>query len=154
MGIKSFEGKRAAIITEVDQIRVRDCMNTAMILFYEEMSLLEAMEIMIQKKVSGGPVLNEGKELVGIISEGDCVKQISDSRYYNMPMADVKIKHKMSTAIETIHPDENIFDIANKFLTLKRRRFPVVENNQLLGLVSQKDMLRIATRMSGNHWKK
>ncbi|MFO7703420.1 CBS domain-containing protein [Psychroflexus maritimus] len=154
MGIKSFEGKRAAIITEVDQIRVRDCMNTAMILFYEEMSLLEAMEIMIQKKVSGGPVLNEEKKLVGIISEGDCVKQISDSRYYNMPMADVKIKHKMSTAIETIHPDENIFDIANKFLTLKRRRFPVVENNQLLGLVSQKDMLRIATRMSGNHWKK
>lgn len=154
MGIKSFEGKRAAIITEVDQIRVRDCMNTAMILFYEEMSLLEAMEIMIQKKVSGGPVLNEEKKLVGIISEGDCVKQISDSRYYNMPMADVKIKHKMSTAIESIHPDENIFDIANKFLTLKRRRFPVVENNQLLGLVSQKDMLRIATRMSGNHWKK
>jgi len=154
MGIKSFEGKRAAIITEVDQIRVRDCMNTSMILFYEEMSLLEAMEIMIQKKVSGGPVLNEEKKLVGIISEGDCVKQISDSRYYNMPMADVKIKHKMSTAIESIHPDENIFDVANKFLTLKRRRFPVVENNQLLGLVSQKDMLRVATRMSGNHWKK
>lgn len=154
MGIKSFEGKRAAATTEVDQIRVRDCMNTSMILFYEEMSLLEAMEIMIQKKVSGGPVLNEEKKLVGIISEGDCVKQISDSRYYNMPMADVKIKHKMSTAIESIHPDENIFDVANKFLTLKRRRFPVVENNQLLGLVSQKDMLRIATRMSGNHWKK
>lgn len=154
MGIKSFEGKRASVVTEVDKILVRDCMNTSMILFDEEMSLLEAMEIMIKKKVSGGPVVNQSKELVGVISEGDCVKQISDSRYYNMPMGDVKVKHKMSTAIESIHPDEHIFDVANKFLTLKRRRFPVVENKQLIGIVSQKDMLRVATGIKGNHWKK
>ncbi len=154
MGIKSFQGKRAESVQEINQISVRDSMNISMVLFNEEMSLLEAMEIMIKKKVSGGPVVDENKKLVGIISEGDCVKQISDSRYYNMPMSDVKVKHKMSTNIESIHPDESIFDVGNKFLTLKRRRFPVVENGKLIGLVSQKDMLRVATGMKGNHWRK
>lgn len=154
MGIKSFQGKQVKEIHEVDQIRVKDCMNTSMVVFNEEMSLLEAMEIMIKKKVSGGPVVDEYKKLVGVISEGDCVKQISDSRYYNMPMSNVKVKDKMSTTIESIHPEENIFDVGNKFLHLKRRRFPVVENGKLVGLVSQKDMLRVATGMSGNHWRK
>ncbi|MCH8535533.1 MAG: CBS domain-containing protein [Flavobacteriaceae bacterium] len=154
MGIKSFQGKQVKEIHEVDQIRVKDCMNTSMVVFNEEMSLLEAMEIMIKNKVSGGPVVDEHKKLVGVISEGDCVKQISDSRYYNMPMSDVKVKDKMSTTVESIHPEENIFDVGNKFLHLKRRRFPVVENGKLVGLVSQKDMLRVATGMSGNHWRK
>lgn len=155
MGIKSFQGHRAEPLkTVADKVNVSDCMQRNVVTFTEDMCLVEAMKIMIQKKVSGGPVINEYRELVGIISEGDCVKQISDSRYYNMPMSDISVGSKMSRDVETVSPHENIFDVANKFLHLKRRRFPVIEDGKLVGLVSQKLVLKIALELTGNHWKK
>ena len=155
MGIKSFQGKQVGKLkTEADKVCLVDCMHHKVVTFTESMSLVEAMKNMIKEKVSGGPVINEHKEVIGIISEGDCVKQISDSRYYNMPMSDVSVGSKMSREVQTVTPNENIFDVANKFLHLKRRRFPVVEHGKLVGLVSQKIVLKIALELTGNHWKK
>jgi predicted transcriptional regulator len=74
------------------------------------------METLIKNRISGGPVVNEKQELIGIISEGDCVKQISESRYYNMPMQDKTIQDHMATNVETIDGNMNIFDAANKFI--------------------------------------
>ena len=47
----------------------------------------------------------------------------------------------------------NIFDAANKFITSKRRRFPIVERGKLIGQISQKDILKAALKMKGNRWK-
>ena len=155
MGIKSFQGNQVKDLkTVVHKVSVADCMQRNVIVFTEDMSLVEAMKIMIKEKVSGGPVVNLHREVVGILSEGDCVKQISDSRYYNMPMSDISVGSKMSHEIVTVFPTENIFDVASKFLNLKRRRFPVIENGVLVGLVSQKIVLRVALELSGNNWKK
>lgn len=155
MGIKSFQGHQAeAVKHTTEKIAVRDCMQKRVITFTEEMTLFEAMKRMIKHKVSGGPVVNHHNEVVGIVSEGDCVKQISYSRYYNMPLSDVNVEHKMNRSVETVSPNENIFDVANKFLHHKRRRFPVVEEGKLLGLVSQKIIIKLALELTGNHWKK
>lgn len=155
MGIKSFQGHQVEHKkTAPDKVSVADCMLKSVVTFTEDMSLVEAMKIMIRHKVSGGPVINENHEVVGIISEGDCVKQISDSRYYNMPMSDIKVGTKMSRNVETVSPTENVFDVANKFLHLKRRRFPVISEGKLVGLVSQKIMMKVALELTGNHWKK
>lgn len=155
MGIKSFQGQRVEEDKrKVDKVQVGDCMLKSMVTFTEEMSLVEAMKMMIKHKVSGGPVINIYNEVIGVISEGDCVKQISDSRYYNMPMSDVTVGSKMIREVETVSPNENVFDVANKFLHLKRRRFPVIEDGKLVGLISQKIVLKVALELTGNHWKK
>ena len=98
-------------------------------------------------------VVNEKNELIGIISEGDCIKQISESRYYNMPMQDQTIKKHMASNVETIDGNMNIFDAATKFLEAKRRRFPIVENGKLVGQISQKDVLKAAMQLKGQNWK-
>ena len=87
----------------------------------------------IKHRISGGPVVNEKNELIGVISEGDCIKQISESRYYNMPMGDNTVEKYMVQNVETIDGNMNIFDAANKFLDSKRRRFPIIENGKLVG---------------------
>jgi CBS domain-containing protein len=97
--------------------------------------------------------VNAKKELIGIISEGDCIKQISESRYYNMPMQDQTIEKHMARNVDTIDGNMNIFDAANKFLEAKRRRFPIVENGKLVGQISQKDILKAAMQMKGQNWK-
>jgi len=154
MGIKSFIGKRAKPTKGTsEQIKVSDYMTTNLITFKPDQSLLEVMNVLIKRRISGGPVVNENQELVGIISEGDCMKQISESRYYNQPMDNITVDAHMAKNVETIDGEMNVFDAADRFLKSKRRRFPIVENGKLIGQISQKDVLKAALLLKGTNWK-
>ena len=155
MGIKSFQGSRREQPHIVDDspIKVKDYMSTNPITFKPEQSVEEVIETLIKHRISGGPVVNDKNELVGIISEGDCIKQISESRYYNMPLNDSAIKNHMITDVETIDGNLTIFDAANQFLNARRRRFPIVEHGKLVGLISQKDILKAAMKLKGQNWR-
>ena len=144
MGIKSFQGKREINQSKEDaQILVSDYMTTSLITFKAEDSLDHVIKQLITYKISGGPVVNDKNELIGIISEGDCIKHISDSMYYNMPTdSENTVEKNMISEVETIDKNMNIFDAATKFISSKRRRFPIVENGKLIGQISQKDVLK------------
>ena len=129
-------------------------MTTKLITFKAEDSLDHVISQLIKYKISGGPVVNDKNELVGIISETDCIKHISESKYYNMPSDRNNIVGKyMVTDVDTIDKDMNIFDAAFKFLSSRRRRFPVCDNGKLIGQLSQKDVLKAALKVKGNTWK-
>lgn len=154
MSIKSYIGKRAKPRKgSTENIKVSDYMTTNLITFRPNQSVLEVMNTLIRKRISGGPVVNDKNELVGIISEGDCMKQISNSRYYNQPLQDFKVEQHMATNVDTIDGNMNVFDAADKFLTSKHRRFPIVENGKLVGQISQKDVLKAALQLKGRNWK-
>lgn len=154
MSIKSYIGRRAKPTKgSAENIKVSDYMSTNLTTFRPEQSVMDVMNILIKKKISGGPVINEKNELIGIISEGDCMKQISNSRYYNQPMEDIKVSDHMVTDVETIDGEMNVFDAADKFLNSKRRRFPIVKEGKLIGLISQKDVLKAAITLKGHSWK-
>lgn len=153
MGIKSFMGKRAEPekITS-PPILVEDYMCHSLITFRKEQLVIEVMEGLVKNKISGAPVVNEQNELVGIISDGDCMKQISESRYYNMPIGDIKIEKFMQTDVTTIDRKVNIFDCANLFYKHNCRQFPIVENGKLVGVISRKDLLCAALKLRGQNW--
>lgn len=155
MGIINFQGKRSnQPLKEDEPILVSDYMTKKLITFKEDQSIENVIETLIKNKISGGPVVNDQNELVGIISEGDCMKQISESRYYNLPMdKNNTVGKAMAKNVETIDGNMNIFDAANKFLASRRRRFPIVENGKLVGQISQKDVLKAAMKLKGNTWK-
>ncbi|WP_456442149.1 CBS domain-containing protein [Psychroserpens sp.] len=155
MGIKSFQGarKQQQNTAEVVALKVSDYMSRELITFRPEQTVEEVIQTLIRYKISGGPVVNNSNELVGVISEGDCLKQISESRYYNMPMEQHTVENRMVKQVETIDGNMNIFDAANKFLESKIRRFPIVENGKLVGQISQKDVLKAAIEMKGQNWK-
>lgn len=155
MGIKSFQGSRRQKPTATDTtpLKVSDYMTRNLVTFSTTQSIESVMEALVKNRISGGPVVNEKQELVGIISEGDCIKQISESRYYNMPLQEQTIEKHMVNNVETIDGNMNIFDAAKKFLDSKRRRFPIVENGKLVGQISQKDVLKAAMALKGQTWK-
>ena len=154
MGIKSYIGKRAKPSKgSTEQIKVSDYMTKKLIVFRPDQSVLEVMGILIKNKISGGPVVNENHELVGIISEGDCMKQISESRYYNHPLSNSNVEDHMEKNVETIDGEMNVFDAADKFLKSRVRRFPILVDGKLVGQISQKDILKAALELKGSNWK-
>ena len=138
---------------ETSPIKVKDYMTTNLITFQPDQSVEEVIDSLIKNRISGGPVVNNNNELIGIISEGDCIKQISESRYYNMPLNNNSVEKHMITNVETIDGNMNIFDAASKFLESKRHRFPIVEHGKLIGQISQKDILKAALKLKGHTWK-
>jgi len=153
MGIKNFKAKPAQEPKSSEDITVRDFMSVNIYKFTIGQSVLEVMGTLLKYRISGGPVVNENNEVIGIISEGDCIKQISESRYYNQPMDNMNVENYMVKNVETVTPDMHLFDVANKFLSLKIRRFPVCEDGKLVGLISQKDVLKAAMELQGHNWK-
>lgn len=153
MGIKSYQGPRA----EPEKLKsapilVEDYMTRNLITFREDQTIMEVMQALIENKISGAPVVNDKNELIGIISDSDCMKQISESRYFNMPIGDVHVKDYMATEVSTISKDVNIFDCASLFYKHNCRRFPVLENGKLIGQISRKDILKAALKSRGQNW--
>jgi len=89
---------------------------------------------------SRSPVIDSNGQMVGIVSEGDCLKAIIKDIYYEE--AGGKVSDYMSTEIATISPEDDIVDVAVEFQKQKRKRFPVLDDGELVGQISQRDILR------------
>lgn len=156
MGIKSFQGVRAKASSKKDYdapILVSDYMTKKLVKFAPDQSILEVMEAFAKYKISGGPVMDNNGFLVGIISEADCMKQISESRYFNQPILDKSVERFMTKNVETIPHDMSIFDAAGVFDRHNRRRLPVMKDGLLVGQISRKDIVVAALKLSGQNWK-
>jgi len=153
MGIKSFTGPRKKQEPEETPLSVRDYMTRDLITFKPDQAVEEVIDLLIKHRISGGPVVDEDGKLVGVISEGDCIKHISESRYYNMPLEEGKVSSRMIREVETMDGNMSIFDAAKKFLEVRRRRFPILENGRLVGQISQKDILKATVQLKSQNWK-
>jgi predicted transcriptional regulator len=135
-------------------ILVSDYMTKKLITFTADQSILEVMEVFAKNHISGGPVLDSRGAIVGIISEADCMKQISESRYFNMPILEKSVEIYMTKDVETIDSDKSIFDAAAIFASNGRRRLPVIDiKGKLVGQISRKDVVVAALKLSSYNYK-
>lgn len=112
-----------------------------LIVFHPGQNILEAISLLIKHKISGGPVVNQYNELVGMLSEKDCLRVLIDSLYNNLPPG--KVEDYMSKKVEVVTSDKSILQVAEMFLNTHFKRFPVVDHDgNLLGQISRADVLR------------
>lgn len=154
MPVKSFQGERASRSKSLKKtLLVSDIMSRNLIVFTPNQSIHEVMRKFIKHRISGGPVVDEAGNLIGVISEADCMKEISDSRYFNMPILDKTVAHFMTSPVDTIEASKTVFEAASKFFKTSRRRFPVLDNKQLVGQVSRKDIVIASLNMKSQTWR-
>ncbi len=125
-------------------VKVQDFMNTNLITFKPETELFEAIKVFSQHSVSGAPVVNDRGEMVGLLSESDCLKGILSYTYHEEEHGGL-VADFMTTEVETINVDADIITISDRFIKERRRRFPVLKGGKLVGQISRKDVLRAVT---------
>ena len=123
-------------------LKVRDTMSTNVITFAPGDSVVHAMATLLERGISGAPVVDEHGALVGILSEVDLIQVVVQDSYYDDPVGIVA--DFMQTQVECVDPDMDIFSLAQQFLEHHRRRYPVLENDRLVGQISRRDVLRAA----------
>ncbi len=121
--------------------RVEDFMTKDVVVAHPEMEAYDAILLLLKHKISGMPVVDDRGEVVGIISERDCLKTQVNAQYHELPTAFVK--DLMSTDPKTITPHTEIMEVAEVFLASGFRRLPVLDEGRMVGLVSRRDVLRV-----------
>lgn len=152
--VKSFQGVREVLVKNgrEQHISVRDYMTVNVITFHPDDSIEYVIDVLTKKKISGGPVVDSLGNLVGMISEGDCLKVISKGQYTNTPRFPAPVSELMTKEVITVHPDLTIFDVAQEFLHLKVRRLPVVRDGKVLGQISVSDIVRAMPKLKACTW--
>lgn len=151
--VMSYRG--AMVPKEADsqqQLQVKDYMAKKLITFRPDHTMNDVVEALMKHRISGAPVVNENGELVGVISEGDCLKEVVRGKYHNLPIFSGLVEEHMAKNVETVSPEDNIFEVAKKFLDRRFRRFPVVKNGVLVGQISQKDVMRAVHQAKSSTW--
>jgi CBS domain-containing protein len=106
-----------------------------------ETDILDAVGFLLEKKVTGAPVVDKSGRLVGILTEKDCLRLVAAGIGGDLPRGSVA--SIMTQNPETISPDMDVYFAAGLFLTRPFRRFPVVEDGKLVGAITRFDILRV-----------
>jgi CBS domain-containing protein len=118
-------------------------MATDLITFSPDTDVIEAIRTFLKHNISGAPVLNEKKEVVGLIDDKDCLRLLIDSVYHNEPIANIKVRSYMTSVMKIIDVSANVVDAAKIFLETKYKRLLVInEDGKLIGQISRQDILQ------------
>ncbi len=120
--------------------RVADYMVVDLITLSPDMEINHAMSILLDHSISGAPVVDKTGNLAGVLSKKDCLKAALEASYYRE--WGETVAHYMSTDVETLDAGVDIVTAAKTFLNSVYRRFPVMQEGQLIGQISRADVLR------------
>ncbi len=130
--------------------KVQDFMVRKLVTVTPETDAHDAIDALLQHGISGMPVVDASGRLVGMLSERDCMKTLTNAQYHNLPTA--LVRDLMSTALCTVPPDTGLLEVAELFVCNRFRRLPVVDaNGKLVGQISRCDVLQAIQRMRASH---
>lgn len=110
-----------------------------------EMPLAEIIEFLEKHQISNAPVVEEknGRQiLVGFLSEQDCLEYLANESFYGSPYAPQTAATIMRKHPVCVPPETELFTLASIFVNHGYRHLPVVEEGELVGIVSRGDILR------------
>jgi len=121
-------------------ITVKDYMSESLLTFRPDMDVIEAIRRLVDKGYSGAPVLDNLGNVIGVLSEHDCLKVGLHASYHGVLGG--KVADFMSKDPVTVESELSILELAKMFLDRPYRRYPVVQDNRLVGQISRSDVLR------------
>ncbi len=121
-------------------LKVRDHMDAQPLSFTPDTDLFNAVDSLLQQQISSATVLNHQGELVGVLSESDCLRAVLSGSYFEE--ASGTVASFMSTDLNTVEADDDILVAAELFVKKGLRRLPVMEHGRLVGQISRRDVMQ------------
>lgn len=117
-------------------------MTTELILGHPKMTIEDAIKALVNNRITGMPIVDEGSRVIGVVSEYDIIKAI-DSVDADKPL-DLARKIEFSRKVTTIAEETRLHEILDLFVERKIRRLPVVNREgKLVGIITRRDIMRV-----------
>lgn len=121
---------------------IEDIMTKEVIATNEEATIQEATRIIVEKNITGLPVVDKKKRLVGIISEKDIMTLL-----YNVGSISGKVKEFMTREVVSFDIEDNLVDVCDCLVKNHFRRIPIVSGpkKKLVGIITRKNIIQKIT---------
>ncbi|MFA5260306.1 MAG: CBS domain-containing protein [Candidatus Omnitrophota bacterium] len=119
--------------------KAREIMIKDVIVVHQTTPLLEAMQILVEKKISGLPVVDKEEKLIGVITEKDLLRLLVSDVITSQEV----VGDYMSLDVQCFSPQDNVIEICEFFIKTNVRRVPIVENGRVIGVISRRDIIRL-----------
>ncbi|MFH0786693.1 MAG: CBS domain-containing protein [Pseudomonadota bacterium] len=144
-------------------IQAKDIMTPDVITVQEYTPISEVAQILTDNHISGVPVLNPNREMVGIVCENDIINQ---TKKFHLPtvinlmgyivflesgkkfekelkrMIGLLARDIMSSPVKTVRPETSTEEIATLMADNHIHSIPVLEGRTLVGIIGKKDLVR------------
>jgi CBS domain-containing protein len=148
-------------------IQAKDIMTQEVITVKEDTPVSEVAQILTEKHISGVPVLNPKKEIVGIVCESDIIDQ---TKRFHLPtvinlmgyivflesgkkfekelkkMIGLVAADIMTRTVKAVSPETSLEEIATLMAENRVHSIPVLRGKDLVGIIGKKDIVRSLAR--------
>ena len=119
----------------------RDIMTSGLLITMPHASVLEAMSSIVAHEVTGLPVVDDGLNLVGMVSEKDLLTLLHDPHVRSRQVRDI-----MSYDLTAAGLNTGLSDICECLANSGFRRLPIVERGRLVGIISRSDLIKFIVK--------
>lgn len=126
-------------------LNVGDYMTRSIMSFDPGQDVIAAAKTLSDRGFSGAPVVDDRGNLVGILSDTDCIRAMV--KFGFDPDWRGLVSEFMSPDVSTVDIEDSILDVAQRFTEKRFRRYPVMEDNRIVGVVSRADVIRALDRI-------
>lgn len=120
---------------------IADCMRKNPLTINQDANILQAVELIVEYKLTGLTVTDDAGCVVGILSEIECLEAILDSIYNDGDAEHYLVREVMKSDVNSCAPGDGIVEVAQDMLKTRQRRRPVITDGKLVGQVSSSNVL-------------
>lgn len=121
---------------------ISEWMNKDFAVIHPDMPVVEASGRLIKKDMLGGPVVDDAGELLGWISEQECLQVAVQVVYHNQRVASVR--DIMRTDVLSVTADEDPLRLAQQMLQAKPKSYPVLDKQKrVIGVITRRHILKM-----------
>ena len=133
-------------MSNIGTVTVRQYMTTRLVTFTPDMEVMSALAQLVQHGHSGAPVVDGAGQLIGMLSEKDCLKVAVMANFEGVSPG--KVSDYMTANVKTVGPDTSLLEVAGIFSDAPFKRLPVIDGGRLVGQISRSDVLRAINDLS------
>ena len=147
-------------------MQAKDVMTQPVIAIAPETSIWEAVRLMLQRKISGLPVVDKSGHLAGIVTEGDFLRRIETGTLRRRPRwieflvgpgrlaqeyvhaSGRKVDEVMTIEVHSVAEDAPLDEVVTLMERHRIKRVPVLRGQQMVGIVTRANLVRALARVA------